>query len=172
MKSVLISIPPKWCELIANGNKTIEVRKNKPKLDTPFKCLIYCTQGKPYFYGDGKSYISDTLNLLKTSKEQFAETSGLYMWNSKVIGEFVCDEIEKFEIPYQAYFPQTNTQIVNNTCLTCQQIKEYANGKQSVYGWHISNLKIYETPKELGEFKNSKNEIITRAFQSWGYVND
>ena len=35
MKSVLISIQPKWCELIANGGKTIEVRKTKPKIDTP-----------------------------------------------------------------------------------------------------------------------------------------
>ena len=45
MKSVLISIQPKWCELIANGKKTVEVRKTRPKLETPFKCYIYCTQG-------------------------------------------------------------------------------------------------------------------------------
>ena len=49
MKSVLISIKPKWCELIANGEKTIEVRKTKPKLETPFKCYIYCAKGKPIF---------------------------------------------------------------------------------------------------------------------------
>lgn len=42
-KSVLISIRPKWCELIASGEKTIEVRKTRPKLETPFKCYIYCT---------------------------------------------------------------------------------------------------------------------------------
>lgn len=41
MKSALISIKPKYCELIANGKKTIEVRKTKPKLETPFKCYIY-----------------------------------------------------------------------------------------------------------------------------------
>lgn len=47
MKSVLISIKPKWCELIAGGKKTIEVRKTKPKIDTPFKCYIYeTTTGK------------------------------------------------------------------------------------------------------------------------------
>ena len=43
-KAVLISIRPKWCELIANGTKTVEVRKSRPKLHTPFKCYIYCTQ--------------------------------------------------------------------------------------------------------------------------------
>ena len=43
MKSVMLSIRPKWCEMIASGEKTIEVRKTKPKLETPFKCYIYCT---------------------------------------------------------------------------------------------------------------------------------
>ena len=46
MKSVLISIKPKWCELIANGKKTVEVRKSRPKIETPFKCYIYCTKIK------------------------------------------------------------------------------------------------------------------------------
>ena len=46
MKAVLISINPLWCELIGNGEKTIEVRKNRPKLKTPFKVFIYCTKAK------------------------------------------------------------------------------------------------------------------------------
>lgn len=45
MKAVLISIRPKWCELIATGQKTVEVRKTRPKLETPFKCYIYKTGG-------------------------------------------------------------------------------------------------------------------------------
>ncbi len=36
-KAVMISIRPKWCEKIVNGEKTIEVRKTRPKLETPFK---------------------------------------------------------------------------------------------------------------------------------------
>lgn len=47
-KAVLISIRPGWCEKIANGEKTIEVRKTRPKLETPFKCYIYCTKSPPY----------------------------------------------------------------------------------------------------------------------------
>ncbi len=43
-KAILISIKPQYCELIANGKKTIEVRKTKPKLEPPFKCYIYCTK--------------------------------------------------------------------------------------------------------------------------------
>ena len=46
-KAVLISIRPKWCERIISGEKTIEVRKTRPKLEPPFKCYIYkCGSGK------------------------------------------------------------------------------------------------------------------------------
>lgn len=45
-KAVLTSIQPKWCELIASGKKTVEVRKTKPKLKTPFKVYICCTKNK------------------------------------------------------------------------------------------------------------------------------
>lgn len=42
----MLSIRHKWVEKIVNGEKTIEGRKTKPKLDTPFKCYIYCTLPK------------------------------------------------------------------------------------------------------------------------------
>ena len=61
MKSVLMSINPRWCELIANGKKTVEIRKTKPKLEPPFKCYIYCTKGDFSIYGDGKCYSTDYL---------------------------------------------------------------------------------------------------------------
>ena len=49
MKSVLISIQPKWVEKIVKGEKTIEVRKSRPKIETPFKCYIYIARkGKIY----------------------------------------------------------------------------------------------------------------------------
>ena len=40
-KAVLLSIRPNWCKLIASGRKTVEVRKNEPKLDKPIRCFIY-----------------------------------------------------------------------------------------------------------------------------------
>jgi predicted transcriptional regulator len=42
-KAVLISIKPKWCDLIRQGRKTVEVRKTCPKLEVPFKVYIYET---------------------------------------------------------------------------------------------------------------------------------
>lgn len=43
MKAVLISIKPKWCDLIRRGRKTVEIRKTCPKLEVPFKVYIYET---------------------------------------------------------------------------------------------------------------------------------
>ena len=53
-------------------------------------------------------------------------------------------------------------------------------GAATGFGWHISNLKIYDTPRELREFYDVPNEVevalkvkpkpITRPPQSWRYV--
>ena len=84
MKSVLISIQPKWCELIASGQKTVEVRKTKPKLEPPFKCYIYCTKVKfnPHEHLRNNLHYDDST--IKVCEGQ-----------GKVIGEFVCDDIAK-----------------------------------------------------------------------------
>ena len=68
MKAVLISIKPTGVEKIAQGKKTFEVRKTKPKIDVPFKCYIYETKAQfiksvkgactSYGYGRGKSSAS------------------------------------------------------------------------------------------------------------------
>ena len=101
MKAVLISIRPKWCEKIVTGEKTIEVRKTCPKLETPFKCHIYCTKAKEHL-----------LTILKDGDENYGEiyhgkpvfikvdeSTVCDMWGKrqKVIGEFVCDEIKYFD---------------------------------------------------------------------------
>ena len=147
-KSVLISIQPKWCELIANGKKTIEVRKTKPKLETPFKCYIYCTrQGRPLVYGSPcPSYVEE--NLVQTygySKEKAEEIFGC--WNGKVIGEFVCDDL--FTIGANAY---GHEYIERVSCLSHKELENYQGEKTYIWGWHISDLKIYDKPKELSEF--------------------
>lgn len=129
MKSVLISIQPKWCELIASGKKTVEVRKTRPKLETPFKVYIYCTNG-------------------------YIEPGSLLFANNgkgKVIGEFVCDAI------YELY---------DELCI-------YRNGMpfyKPIYVWHISDLEIYDNPKELGEFKTPPCERPESACGNCKYL--
>ncbi|MCH5192245.1 MAG: hypothetical protein J1F23_08795 [Oscillospiraceae bacterium] len=141
MKSILMSIQPKWCELIASKKKTIEVRKTKPKLPTPFKVYIYMT--KSNLIGDKKAY-----------KDRMA---------GKVIGEFVCDEIVPFGFsPYNhgEYIldnPACSYDILKESCLSLDEMFDYI-GEGYGYGWHISVLKIYDKPKELSEFKKIKRD--------------
>ena len=152
MKTVLISIRPKWCQKIISGEKTIEVRKTRPKLNPPFKCYIY------------------------------------KCGNGKIIGEFLCDQIININgaerIPSDAARP---------TCLEPAELHQYL-GAATGFGWHISNLKIYDTPRELDDFRRAcKNDWwcescamyseysgtcgngslqIRRPPQSWCYVEE
>lgn len=146
-KAVLISIQPKWCELIASGKKTVEVRKTKPKLDTPFKCYIYCTNDFSNHATKSrrnKFWVGEPINdVLK----------GRYIGNGKVIGEFLCDRI----FPISVYYDNPNCKLALKefpyVCLTDKQIIDYLGNGKKGYGWHISDLKIYDTPKELGDFQ-------------------
>lgn len=158
MKAVLISIQPKWCELIASGKKTVEVRKTKPKLETPFKVYIYCTKSKNQFLQSRSNMFfycesRDTLG---------GHGAGLYRrLNGKVIGEFVCDKIIDidygieegvyFDGEYQEGF-ETNGNGNNPTCLSFTELENYLTENVG-YGWHISNLVIYDKPRELSEFR-------------------
>lgn len=163
MIAVLISIQPKWCELIAHGKKTLEIRKTKPKLKTPFKCYIYETQGK-----------TDTPWICEDGHE-------IFKGRGQVIGEFICKGIMQ---PYN-----TLSRMAKESCLTEQELLEYSKGKE-LYGWRIADLKIYDKPKELSEFKKpciyepciNKNFCslghccpqckITRPPQSWCYAEE
>lgn len=163
-KSVLISIQPKWCELIANEKKTVEVRKTKPKLETPFKVYIYETKGK-------KQYFSQPLPI------PYFEGMG------KVIGEFVCDERKTAKLGNYCNISLTDA------CLDAYELMDYADDKP-LYGWHISNLVIYDKPKELSEFEveckggcdipylynppcaNCRKNRLTKPPQSWCYVEE
>ena len=124
-KAVLISIHPRWCEKIASGEKTIEIRKTKPKLETPFKCYIYCTI-------DG---------IKKMPKDYIAGS----VERGKVIGEFTCDRI--YELAPLNHAPDD---VEKQACLIREEIVNYLKG--TGYGWHIADLRIYDTPRELGEF--------------------
>lgn len=111
----------------------MEIRKNRPKLETPFKCYIYCTKGQTY---KRTTYLRDPLYFVG---EQ-------YPVNGKVFGEFVCDEIKTIECNSDSH-----KMFCRDACLTQDDFITYCKG-QDLYGWHISNIKIYDTPKELREF--------------------
>jgi predicted transcriptional regulator len=154
-KSVLISIRPQWCELIAIGKKTIEVRKTRPKLETPFKCYIYCTVARHYvkvsehmgFATDDLFRNPDTGKIkcgmsceLMCCQNEYDKNNFL---NGKVIGKFVCEKIIESNGVYGDELFHTG--------LSYDDLQNYGCGKQ-LYGWHISALQIYDKPKELSEF--------------------
>lgn len=159
MKSVLISIQPKWCEKIASGKKTIEVRKTAPK-KVPFKAYVYVTKDKPYLYGDMpiKEFYLDN------GGYKGGECNGIKLCNGKVIGEFICDKVDEYAfhdgltefnsmgLPWRTYGSYLIfTDEYKSMCLSYDELKNYGKGKP-LYGWHISDLKIYDKPKELSEF--------------------
>ena len=146
VKSVMISIKPKWCKLISSGEKTIEVRKTRPKIETPFKCYIYCTND----FADSRTrrksnefWVGQPLNNI---------SKGRYIGNGKVIGEFICDGIDKWE-----YTTEWNSRVeidddeIVKTCLDRDGINKYSGGKP-LYGWHISDLVVYDMPEDIDDF--------------------
>ena len=156
-KAVLISIRPKWVEKIANGEKTIEVRKTRPKLDTPFKAYIYCTMP------DAK----DPHNIL----ELHGADGKIRKANGKVIGEFTCDRIDRLapaNDPYGIY--DIGDDYVLQTCLGNGALWDYGHGTP-LYGWHISDLRIYDAPKKLGEFWRDCLEYSELSTNCWSCEN-
>lgn len=212
MKSVLISIQPKWCEKITRiigqkgsvpiYRKSEEIRKSKPKFETPFKCYIYCTAKDPLLWtGNVEDWgVVDARS------------------NGKVIAEFICDNIQEYESEFvdddcfemiasidrdedgdatgffewsnDSDIPYISTDFYQKCCVPYEELKKYMGlGFATFYGWHISDLVIYDKPKELREFKTlcTKNtdcylcdrydhirkycnSTITRPPQSWCYV--
>ena len=173
-KVVLISIRPEWVEKILSGEKTLEVRKDRPKLETPFKCYIYCTNS--------------------------GVAMGMWGKHGKVVGEFVCDKITWLNHVGFSGLPGIRLVAMrgmctidgsfdfSESCLTTPQIEKYLGGKDG-YAWHISKLEIYDTPKKLSKFLRPleicigkvcdesgcayyENGHIKRPPQSWCYVEE
>ena len=163
MKAVMLSIKPKYCELIANGKKTVEVRKTKPKLDTPFKVYIYETQGRKYSFNVKADTIAkhdddrflDCVRGNPPIKEDKNGTPYFSYGRMKVIGEFVCNKV--IEYPYETYTDGEHFMPfgeLEKTCLDGIEIYDYLGVKDG-FGWHISDLVIYDKPKELSEFERA-----------------
>ena len=188
-KAVLMSIQPYWVFLIIakamgwniDKEKTIEVRKSRPKAESWNKVAkIYCSKDKKSFNEIPKEYQPFMKPLL-----------------GKVIGEFVCDYIEDFK-EFEYGIDALHRHIKLNACIGYRKIYDYLGFAKCGYGWHISNLIIYDKPKELSEFRKpcdydlgckccsmyfpgtmfaepyckNGNLEITRPPQSWCYVEE
>lgn len=159
MKAVLLSEKPKWCDLIASGKKTIEVRKTRPKIDTPFKVFIYATKPKDRWSAGCLVFYNDDLWLVDGKVEMrdgckfMADGTKCERLNGKVIGEFVCDEIIPIVVFENGTIQYWNANNLEDTCLDYDKLAKYIGFGKTGYAWHISALKIYDKPRELSDFK-------------------
>lgn len=146
------SIKPFHCGNIAVERKGYEVRKTKPNILTPFKSYVYCTKDRDLFYRNryNREFIVDGSKFCKDA-EVFLKQNGHTVFNGKVIGEYICDEIQEWLFDNETNSYDISDDDLALTCLTQEQLWEYGKGK-TLYGYHITNLKIYDEPKELSDF--------------------
>ena len=160
MKAVLLSIRPNWCKLIWSGMKTLEVRRTRPKLETPFKVYVYCTKCPQHIitiFKDGEE-IAD--GEIYHGKPAFVKCDkylpeDIRNKTQAVIGEFICDEIENVVIPYPSYQNELDPKLILKSGVPYTQLHRYASSgktRDDLFFWHISNFKLYEEPVRLKDF--------------------
>ena len=143
-KAVLLSIKPKWCELIFLQRKTLEVRKSMPSIETPFKVYIYETKAK---------WVCHVLRKAGMTSIAEALESGF----GNVVGEFTCDKVSRLAISYIngtdiLCMTKDTERGAEESCLSWDELLTYSDGKP-IYGWHISDLRVYADPKPITDFK-------------------
>ena len=155
MKAVILSIWPNWCKKILDGEKTVEVRRTCPVHGTPFKVYIYCTMA------GSDSLFMDVLNrdVAAWNRGGWPEKKG------RVIGEFTCKKItglthvgktgswepECLNVMAPGSYYKPADELLKAACMSKEAAEKYLKGRDG-YGWHISDLKIYDKPRDLDEF--------------------
>ena len=181
MKAVLLSVQPEWCEKILSGEKTVEVRRTCPVHGTPFKVYIYCTLAA------SKAFVSDDRN--------WDVSAGSSHWPDKrgrVIGEFICKKMtglthagetgswepaHLYVMAPGSYYKPAD-ELLEAACMSKETAEKYLKGRDG-YGWHVSDLRIYDCPQPLSDFTRLRATKfgyepvrIERSPQSWFYVED
>ena len=144
MRKVLASLKPYYYYLVGEGIKNIEVRKDMPKAsDWDNEVLFYMSKDEKSFAKIPKEY-----------QEKYRKHFG------KVGMKFICDKVERLEEHIEQgglYYILSDT-FNEQAQLDNWELHDYGKGK-TLYGWHISDLKIYDKPRELSEFKKTKERI-------------
>ena len=173
MKAIIQCYTPEEIERIARGEQTVKVCKTAPK-ETPFKVYMYETQG--------------------ATETPWVDEDGHFVWKGrgKVAGDYVCERVDNI-------VPSANRYMINNdiaytnkvakgSCLYFNDLKRYLGNKVG-RALHITAVKFYDEPKELGEFRTIKCthkngscsdcktkpdciKQITRPPQGWQYVEE
>lgn len=209
MKAVMLSVQPRFCAMYASGEKTLEIRKSRPKLETPFKVYIYCTlppSSELFTHGGIREYANELIKLQSgeivydygmrllcdPENRPYSEDNFLCQ---KVIGEFMCEEASMLTKAHYGYIEEC-------ACVSREELKKYMglsdnqelDYSHGLYGWHISDLLFYRSPRQLSKFYKGDTlplddflysvydgsrsyeeylftQVLRRPPQSWCYVN-
>ena len=166
--AVLVSVRPKWCKKIFDGDKLVEIRKTRPNLEPPFKLYIYCTKPSKKSQTVSGSMVINTDELFHlpngTMKHDWSGELMVYpseTWsadnflNGKVIGEVICSKISAFHIC--EWFKNGCVQVLESaglykSCLTYEDVSAYVGIGKTGYAWHLTNMILYDAPKSLRAF--------------------
>lgn len=199
-KAVLFSVRPEWCYKIATGKKTIEVRKTAPQLQTPYKGYLYCTKRQ-------KPVLINLQNLPETpyiitagehsKRYELPDMEWARLCNGKVWAEFICDADLPLIFACSDPAALTTHFMVPDTGMSDVEIMNYLGNGVEGHGLHISELKIYDQPREISDFIKADacpyltkdgceypyycfragqskrcGDYLDRAPQSWCYVKE
>lgn len=104
-------------------------------------------------------------NELRTSPPKIECPFKVYVFDTtssggcgKVVSEWICDRMVRWHIYMGVPIHLTST-----GCVSAEDILKYTNrGQKDLTAMHISNLVIYDTPKELSEFEKPWKEWIDK----------
>lgn len=150
VNAVLLSLKPRFCNLIISGAKNIEIRKNRPTGELPFKVYVYCPERNT----------RNSHHILEVHSE-----GKIYRCNGKIIGEFICEEI----ISSNDSSTSNYSALEEGSCLSSQELSAYGRGKP-LYGWRISFFHLYDRPQDPETLCTTEGKPIHRPPQSWCYA--
>lgn len=127
MKTIVLNISPIEVMSIASGFQDYLHRVYFPKITPPFKCLVYSRNkwpliAKQFIFRKGKC-IAEVRGVYGFSKEEAEMAFSYDIMNGKICGEFICDGYKKIQ-----------------------------DLSWDIFEWSISNVKMYDVPREIEEF--------------------
>lgn len=180
MKAIMIADKPIWCRKMMNGDKTVEVRTSKALANAIQKLIdeygyadiyVYCTKQSPWIYWN------ESVAKINNGRGCVIGYKSLRNDNGKVLFKFRCYKVEEITATEDRYGEETwyetyslaCDELAEKSCLDFNELDEYMygkNGNAQGYAIHISDLVIFDKPKELSEFNaysKCKRNLRTRC---------
>ena len=161
---IILSVHPVWLGKMAEGKKTLEIRKKLPRLQTPFKVYLYCTK-----LSENQIYRSPEGVYLSYQRKRPKDICCA----GRVVGEFTCTNLYGYSTREGTPDTISTGEIVRRSCLSLAEIYQYEciHGKNcgpeersGLVAMEISDLTFYDRPKLLHDFG------VTASPQCWCYA--